>query len=156
MGVRRQRLGQLTGHEGGDDVPPLDVGVEHAISIAVTGMASSAPPAEQGGTEHHGGEGDPGVQVHSAGADARLQREVLDLLVEDCPPERDDPDPWLRARQPHQDRQGDGDVGADRGDELRDEPVQIPRASQDGMPMMRNTSAEVAPLIAASTTRAAT
>ena len=77
--------------------------------------------AEERGAQQDRAEGDGGVDVDGSRADARLDRDVLDLLVEQAPCQRDDAQPRVRTEQPDQHRQRDGDAGADGRDELGDD-----------------------------------
>ena len=62
------------------------------------------------------------MDVDGAGRDARLDREVLDLLVGDAPDEHVHAEDRVARGEAHQRREGDRDVRADVGDELGDEP----------------------------------
>ena len=77
---------------------------------------------EESRAEKDRAEGHGGVDVDGLGADLRLDREVLDLLVGHGPGQGDHPEPRIRAQQTDDYRQDDRDVGADGGDELGDDP----------------------------------
>lgn len=118
-----------------------------------------AGDAEQCAAEQHSGERDSRMDIGGLRADARLEREVLDLLVEHGPSERDEADHRPVGReQADDDRKRDRDVGTDRdwGTNCATTPVQMPRGSHDGMPISAKTSALVAPLMKARITRAPT
>jgi hypothetical protein len=73
-------------------------------------------------------EGHRRVQRHRPGGDARRQHEVLELLVDDDEGEHPEGvDRIVEERDQH--RQGAGEVGADRRDELGHQPDQRPRAN---------------------------
>ena len=76
---------------------------------------------EERGAEQDGDEAEGWVDVDRLGADARLDREVLDLLIEQAVGQHDHAQPRIAAEEPHDHRQDDRDVGADGGHELRDD-----------------------------------
>jgi hypothetical protein len=85
---------------------------------------------DEGGAGDHRPERDCRMQLHGVGGDARREQVVLDLLIQDDERQRpDDVDGIVERRD--DDRERACDIGADDGNELRDDPD--PERERDGV-----------------------